>query len=79
MSKSDGFFVRPKFPVAEPDQSVKPQPQEAPSQEPLTPQQMQDQFVDDLENVVGVKVPEKCKTCANLVPCVTLQLLGGAR
>jgi hypothetical protein len=74
MSKSDGFFVRPKFPVAEPDSSVQPQPQQAPQQEPMNQEQVNAMIVKDLTEM-GFQVPEKCHACPDLAPCAMMQIL----
>jgi hypothetical protein len=73
MSKSDGFFVRPKFPVVEQDPSV--QPQQAPQQEPMTLEQINAMIASDLKTA-GVILPEKCEKCESLGICATLFVLG---
>lgn len=75
MSKSDGFFVRPKFPVVEPDSSV--QPQEAPSQPRMTDEQAQAMIVKSFEDTFGCTVKEKCRTCPGFIDCSMLSVLTG--
>jgi hypothetical protein len=74
MSKSDGFFVRPKFPMVPQDRSV--QSQQAPQQKPMTQEDLNEMILKDMEEM-GLVAPdrEKCKACPDLVPCAMMQIL----
>jgi hypothetical protein len=68
--------ITPKFPLVQPEI-----PQETPQETPqMTTAEMKAKInaetIEDLE-AAGIEIPEKCKACENLTPCVMLQIVSG--